>query len=219
MGEIELISTTILPGDKPSAIPSGSNSTLLTSGVSGTMMITVSERSAISLKVLQTVAPASRTSAGSLRLPKANSSCPPLIKLRAMGCPMIPSPTKPIFMIPPPTIAAHCNSFAHLLKLGRRADGAVLASSWHLRGVIHAASAAGILLGVRCVAGAGPGLPIKGARRCGARLAPAADRQHSGQQEAARAHRRAAANGRRGLPRQTLCCGDRGVDPRDCQRS
>jgi len=69
IGEIELISTTILPDDSPSAIPPGSNSTLFTSGVSGTIRITISACSAIAFKVSQTVAPASRTSDGNRRLP------------------------------------------------------------------------------------------------------------------------------------------------------
>ena len=48
IGEIELMSMTILPGFRPSATPSAPNSTASTSGVSGTMTMTTSERSATS---------------------------------------------------------------------------------------------------------------------------------------------------------------------------
>lgn len=69
IGEIELMSTTTLPGDSPLAIPSAENSTSSTSGVSGTMRMTISAASAISFNVPQTVAPFAFTSSGTVRLP------------------------------------------------------------------------------------------------------------------------------------------------------
>jgi hypothetical protein len=69
IGEIELMSTTILPADSPEATPSAPNSTSATSGVSGTMTTMISDCSAIDLRVSQTVAPASLTGAGQVRLP------------------------------------------------------------------------------------------------------------------------------------------------------
>jgi len=68
IGEIELISTTVLPGFSPAAIPSALNSTSRTSGVSGTMMMITSAASATAFSVSQTVAP-SRISGGTVRLP------------------------------------------------------------------------------------------------------------------------------------------------------
>ena len=51
MGEMELMSTTILPGLKPSATPLTPNSTFSTSGVSGTMVKMISALCATSLPV------------------------------------------------------------------------------------------------------------------------------------------------------------------------
>ena len=56
-GEIELMSTTILPPDRPSATPSLPNRTFSTSGVSGTMMMMISAFSATSLPLAQTLRP------------------------------------------------------------------------------------------------------------------------------------------------------------------
>jgi hypothetical protein len=48
MGDIELISTTTLPGLKPAATPFGANRAASTSGVSGTIVKMISARSATS---------------------------------------------------------------------------------------------------------------------------------------------------------------------------
>ncbi len=57
-GEIELMSTTVLPFDRPAATPSSPNSTASTSGVSGTIRKTMSACLATSAAVAQRVAPA-----------------------------------------------------------------------------------------------------------------------------------------------------------------
>src|SRR4051812_12589379 len=97
-GEIELMSTTVLPGERPSATPPLPNSTCSTSGVSGTIVITTSARSAISRPERHAVPPASTRSAGAPRRLCRNSSCPPLMRCPAMGRPMMPRPMKPTFM-------------------------------------------------------------------------------------------------------------------------
>ena len=56
IGSIELQSTTVLPLARPAATPSSPNSTFSTSGVSGTMMKTMSACFATSAAVAQTVA-------------------------------------------------------------------------------------------------------------------------------------------------------------------
>ena len=63
-GEIELMSTTILPRLKPSTTPFASNSTAATCGVSGTIVITTSARCATSRPELQPLPPASIRAAG-----------------------------------------------------------------------------------------------------------------------------------------------------------
>ncbi len=72
IGEIELMSTTILPGFKPAATPSGPNSTASTSGVSGTIRMITSDLSATSLIVLQSVA-LPRIESGTRRPPNTES--------------------------------------------------------------------------------------------------------------------------------------------------
>jgi hypothetical protein len=62
------MSTTVLPGVRPAAMPSGSNKALFTSGVSGTMTMTSSACCATAFSVSHAVAPASRMSAGTERL-------------------------------------------------------------------------------------------------------------------------------------------------------
>ena len=64
IGEIELMSITVLPADGPAAMPSRSNSAASASAVSGTMVITISHRSASSRPVAQALAPASSSSGG-----------------------------------------------------------------------------------------------------------------------------------------------------------
>ena len=66
-GEIELMSTTSLPLPRPSATPSGPKSTSSTSGVSGTMVMTMSDLSATSRGLAQAVPPASIRAAGTSR--------------------------------------------------------------------------------------------------------------------------------------------------------
>src|SRR3954453_6383721 len=96
-GEIELMSTTVLPGESPSATPPGPNSTFSTSGVSGTIVITTSACSAASRPEAHAPPPFSASSDGTaLRLCR-NNSCPPFWRCPAMGRPIMPSPMKPIF--------------------------------------------------------------------------------------------------------------------------
>jgi hypothetical protein len=64
IGAIELMSTTILPFDRPLATPSSANSTFSTSGVSGTIVMMMSPFCATSVELAQAFAPASVTSAG-----------------------------------------------------------------------------------------------------------------------------------------------------------
>jgi hypothetical protein len=64
IGEIELISTTILPADSPSATPSLPNSTSATCGVSGSIRKMMSEACATSLGVPTDLMPLSVSSAG-----------------------------------------------------------------------------------------------------------------------------------------------------------
>jgi len=69
MGEIELMSTTTLPADNPSATPAAPNSTASTSGVSGSMAMITSALWATSRDEPQALAPAAINSWGTpLRL-------------------------------------------------------------------------------------------------------------------------------------------------------
>src|SRR4051794_40360163 len=101
-GEIELMSTTVLPGARPSATPPGPNSTVSTSGVSGTMVMITSAFSAAAAGDAHARPPAATRSAGTSRRVLRNSSCPPRIRCPAIGAPMMPSPIKPPFMACPP---------------------------------------------------------------------------------------------------------------------
>src|SRR3954463_15936584 len=98
-GEIELMSTTILPDDRPSAAPLRPNSAASTCGVSGTIVMTTSPDLAASLPESQALPPAPVSSSGTGLMSYRWSSCPPLIRLWAMGRPMMPSPMKPTFML------------------------------------------------------------------------------------------------------------------------
>ncbi len=62
MGEMELMSTTTLPGARPPATPFSPNSTASTSGVSGTMVMITSEDDATSAGLPQARAPWSNSS-------------------------------------------------------------------------------------------------------------------------------------------------------------
>ena len=97
MGEMELMSTTILPADRPSATPFSPNRTAATSGVSGTIVMMISERSATSLPLPQTAAPPSTSSCGIGTRSCTNNACSPVCRCPAMGRPMMPSPMKPTF--------------------------------------------------------------------------------------------------------------------------
>ncbi len=97
-GEIELMSTTILPLDRPSATPFSPNSAFCTSGVSGTIVMIRSACCATSLAVPQAVPPASVNSFGTSPSVVRYNSWPPLIRWPAIGTPMMPRPMNPIFM-------------------------------------------------------------------------------------------------------------------------
>src|ERR1700716_4343255 len=95
IGEIELMSTTILPLESPLATPFSENSTCSTSGVSETMVKTISDFSATSRHELQTTAPLSMRSCGSFLRPQRNRRWPASCRWPAMGRPMMPRPIKP----------------------------------------------------------------------------------------------------------------------------
>src|SRR5271166_5096638 len=99
IGEIELMSTTTLPALSPSAIPSLPNRAASTSGVSGTITMTMSARAATSRPELQPIAPASSSSFGRAPRLRRNSVCPAACRCVAIGRPMMPSPTKPTLLM------------------------------------------------------------------------------------------------------------------------
>src|SRR5438132_13693797 len=84
------------PGCAPAAMPSGLKVTASTSGELVTIVTTRSERSATSRGVRTTVAPASAKgfARSGVRFVTVTGN-PALRALRAIGAPMIPSPTKP----------------------------------------------------------------------------------------------------------------------------
>src|SRR6267378_7776045 len=96
VGLIVLMSIASRPGWAPAAIPSGPNVTASTSGELVTIVTTRSERSATSRGVRTTVAPSSSSglARASVRFVTVTGK-PALIAFRAIGTPMIPSPTKP----------------------------------------------------------------------------------------------------------------------------
>src|SRR6516225_6309626 len=114
IGEMELMSTTILPGVSPSATPLLPNSAASTCGVSGTMVITTSELAATSLPDAQTFAPPPVSSSGTLPRSKTESACPPFSRCPAMGRPMIPRPINPTFISQPPQVP----SVSFAVKIG-----------------------------------------------------------------------------------------------------
>src|SRR4051812_34513034 len=93
------MSMTVLPLLSPPATPFSPNNTFSTSGVSGTMMMTMSDFCATSFAFAQAVPPAAVSSAGTLVRELRKSLWPPLIKLAPMGLPMMPSPMHPMFAI------------------------------------------------------------------------------------------------------------------------
>src|SRR5882762_5031644 len=106
IGEIELMSTRILPFERPLATPSCENSTCSTSGVSETMVKTISDFSATSRHELQTTAPLSMRSCGSFLRPQRNSRWPAPCRWPAMGRPMMPRPMKPRLDMELPIVSA-----------------------------------------------------------------------------------------------------------------
>src|SRR5437588_1496739 len=97
-GEIELMSTTVLPRDSPSATPDLPNNTASTCGVSGTIVMITSLRFATSRPDSQPLTPLSVSEDGTGLRSKTCSEWPAVTRLAAMGVPMIPSPTNPTFM-------------------------------------------------------------------------------------------------------------------------
>ena len=88
IGEIELMSTTILPLDRPSATPFAPNSTSSTCGVSGSIRKMISEASATAFGVATDLMPFSASSAGAgLRCVEVVTVWPPAIRCPAMGRP------------------------------------------------------------------------------------------------------------------------------------
>src|SRR5688572_25537790 len=104
IGEIELMSTTILPFDKPSATPLAENSTLSTSGVSGSIRMMISAFCATSFALPRAAPPAAVSSCGTPLREWRCSLCPPLIRFSAMGLPMMPRPMNPMSLIIPPKL-------------------------------------------------------------------------------------------------------------------
>ena len=98
MGEMLLMSTTVLPAVKPPATPCAPKSTFSTSGVSGTMVKTTSARCATSVALAQATAPASSRACGTWLRVVTKSSCPAARRCPAMGAPMMPNPMNPSFM-------------------------------------------------------------------------------------------------------------------------
>jgi hypothetical protein len=98
------MSTTILPFDRPSADPVVVEQRARTCGVSGTMTMMMSAWPATSLPLSHALPPASISDCGTLGMLYRNSSCPPLIRLAAIGVPMIPSPTNPILLMSVPSV-------------------------------------------------------------------------------------------------------------------
>ncbi len=95
IGEMELMSTTVLPLVSPAATPFSANSAFSTSGVSGTMRNTMSARSATPRALVQMVALLPATGGGTLPSVWTNSWWPAAIRWPAIGAPMMPRPTKP----------------------------------------------------------------------------------------------------------------------------
>ena len=98
-GAMVLMSTKISPGFAPSATPPAPSATCSTSAASETIENTTSQPAATSAALPAPLAPASSSGAiDSARRAHTVSSNPPLRMLSAIGRPMMPRPTKPIFM-------------------------------------------------------------------------------------------------------------------------
>ncbi len=95
-GEIVDMSATISPGRAPLSTPSGPIATCSTSGESGTMVTTISDWAATSAGLAPARAPACRSSSTFARVRLCTvTSNPALRRFRAIGVPMMPSPTSP----------------------------------------------------------------------------------------------------------------------------
>jgi hypothetical protein len=101
IGEMLLMSTTVLPADRPAATPAWPNSTCSTSGVSGSIRKMTSAFDATAVASAQATAPASRSAAGTDERVWTKSSCPAARRWPAMGAPMMPRPMNPSFMRDP----------------------------------------------------------------------------------------------------------------------
>jgi len=115
-GLMVVISTTSEPGCKPSASPSFPNSTCSTSGVSLSIVMMSSQRSASSGREFATSAPAFRNGCVfSLVRFQTHRSNPSFNKLSDIDFPMMPSPANPIFIFP--HILLFCSSLAIIIKM------------------------------------------------------------------------------------------------------
>ena len=95
-GAMVLMSMWMWPALAPSATPSAPSVTCSTSGASATMLIVIDARRATSAALAQSPAPAS--SSGCIDSRRRLHTCtrwPALMRLRAMGRPMRPSPMNP----------------------------------------------------------------------------------------------------------------------------
>src|SRR5271165_72151 len=99
IGEMLLMSTTILPGVSPSATPPGPYRAASTFGVSGTMVMMTSAARATSLAPAQGIAPGSSSACGGALRLSMNSVWPPASRWPAMGRPMMPRPMNPMLLI------------------------------------------------------------------------------------------------------------------------
>jgi hypothetical protein len=102
IGEFDLMSTTILrlPVDasSASAMPLAPNSTASTSGVSGTIVKTMSESRVTSAALAQARALDPAMASGSGPTVWTYNGCPSAMRCSAMGDPMMPRPMNPSFM-------------------------------------------------------------------------------------------------------------------------
>ena len=99
-GAMELMSMRIRPGFAPSRTPFSPSTAAFTCGELGSMVMTTSECWATSFDVLAIVAPSAMTSfTASWLMSNTVTSYPARSRFLAMGFPMMPRPTNPIFFI------------------------------------------------------------------------------------------------------------------------
>ena len=87
------------PRVSPAATPLSPNSTFSTSGVSGTIVMMMSARCATSLALPQGLPPDAMSSCGTPLRECRKRVWPPLMRLAAMGLPMMPRPMNPILLM------------------------------------------------------------------------------------------------------------------------